>query len=445
MLRKANFTNYFEYKREEGQNSNTGFMSFQHFKDEALYSDCVVLPENRMCETEHYECYPIPEYVLQNGKEEGYYPETSIAYIRFLWKEFEPERGKYNYEFVQNIIDKAKAKGQTLILRLIAHSTRACDDVPEWLKDLVDCPSRPDGMRVKDSPTDPLFLELFGEAIRKLGEKFDSDPTFDTIDISLPGAWGEGHGLHLYKEEDLEKLFGVYVSAFKHTRLIGQVLKPELIERFSKTCSVGMRGDGFGDANHIYNVYPPAFQKLSNLWQTAPISFEAFWWLGEWKRKGWDIDEIIQISLEWHISSFNAKSLPVPNEWKEKIDNWVAKMGYHFSIDYFKFPQKAEVGDEIELKLGVDNVGVAPMYDKIPLYVKLKGEEEYEFKTDLDVTKWLPDKSAEKINIIIPDSIKRGSYDIEIGIYGQNYPLVYFATNAVRDEKFYKVGKIEIK
>ena len=445
MLRKADFTNYFEYKREEGQNTNTGFMSFQHFKDEALYSDCVVKPENKMCETENYECYPIPDYVLQNGREEGYYPETSIAYIRFLWKEFEPERGKYNYEFVQNIIDKAKEKGQTLILRLMAHSTRACDDVPEWLKGMVDCPERPCGMRVKDSPTDPLFLELFGEAIRKLGEKFDSEPIFDTMDISLPGAWGEGHRLDLYKTEDLEKLFSVYIDSFKNTRLIAQVLKPELIERFSKNCPIGIRGDGFGDDIHIYEVYPPAFEKLSNLWQTAPVSFEAFWWLGEWKRKNWDIDEIIQTSLKWHISSFNAKSLPVPYEWKEKIDNWVAKMGYHFTVDYFKFPQKAQKGDEIELKLGIDNVGVAPMYDKIPLYIKLKGIEEYEFKTDVDVTKWLPDKSAEKIVLTLPENIKSGDYDIEIGIYGQNYRLVYFATNAIRDGKFYELGKINIE
>lgn len=445
MLKTADNTNYFEYKREDGQNPNTGFMSFQHFKGEPLYSDCVVLPENKMCETEHYECYPIPDYVEQKGLEQGFYPETSIVYIRFLWKEFEPERGKYNYDFIQNIIDKAKACGQTLILRLMAHSTRACDDVPDWLKELIDCPRRPDGMRVKDSPTDPLFIELFGEAIKKLGERFDSDPTFDTMDISLPGAWGEGHKLELYPPEDLEKLFDIYTSAFKNTRLIGQVFKPELIERASKHCSVGARGDGFGHPEHIYEKYPPAFEKLSNLWQTAPVSFEAFWWLGEWQRQGWDIDEIIQISLQWHVSSFNGKSLPIPFEWKDKVEAWVAKMGYHFKIDYFKFPEFAEKGDDIELKLGIDNVGVAPMYDKTPLYVKLKGDKEYEIKTDINVTKWLPGKSAERIVLSLPEGIESGSYDIEIGIFGQNYPLVYFATAAPRDGKFYKAGKITIK
>lgn len=437
-------TNYFSYKREEGQNPNTGFMSFQHFRGEKLYSDCIVRPENNMTETEHYECYPIPDYVEENGRIEGYYPDTSIVYIRVLWKEWEPERGKYNYDFIQSIIDKAKAHNQTLTFRLMAHSTRACDDVPDWLKELIDCPERPDGMRVKDSPTDPLFIELFSEAIKKLGEHFDSDPTFDTMDISLPGAWGEGHKLELYPEEDLEKLFDVYTSTFKNTRLIGQVFKPELILRASEKCNVGIRGDGFGEPNHIYNRYPPAFEMVDDLWKSAPVSFEAFWWLGEWQRKGWDIDEIIEISLMWHVSIFNAKSLPIPFEWKDKIDAWVAKMGYHFAIDYFKYPETAKRGDEIELKLGIDNVGVAPMYDKVPLYIKLSGEKNYEIRTDADVTKWLPGKCAERLNIALPKDIESGVYDIEIGIYGQNYPLVYFATDAQRDDKYYKVGKIKI-
>jgi len=438
-------TNYFNYKLEEGQNPNTGFMSFQHFRGEKLYSDCIVKPENNYTETEHYECYPIPDYVEENGRDEGYYPDTSMVYIRILWKEWEPERGKYNYDFIQGIIDDAKAHNQTITFRLMAHSTRERDDVPDWLKKLIDCPERPDGKRVKDSPTDPLFLELFSEAIRKLGEKFDSEPAFETMDISMPGAWGEGHKLHLYSEEALEKLFDIYVNTFKNTRLIGQVAKPELILRASKDCSIGIRADGFGNPKLTFEMYPEKFEKVPDLWKTAPVSFEAYWWLGEWKRQGWDIDKLIEASLNWHISSFNAKSLPIPFEWKDKIDNWVAKMGYHFEVNYLKFPEIASADENMNLELGIENIGVAPMYDKIPVYIKLSGDSEYEFKTDIDVTKWLPGKHTENINITLPKDIKAGSYDILVGIYGENYPLVYFATDAKRCDKYYKLGNVTIK
>ena len=153
----------------------------------------MVAPEAKMTETERVECYPVSPDAEENGREEGYYPDTSIAYIRILWKEFEPERGVFDYNFIENIINEAKTHGQTLIFRLMAHSTRASDDVPEWLKSLVHCPQRPPMMRIKESPLDPLFIDLFLEMVRKFGERFDSDPTLDGMDISLPGAWGEGY------------------------------------------------------------------------------------------------------------------------------------------------------------------------------------------------------------------------------------------------------------
>ena len=49
----------FTYKPEEGQNPYIGFMSFQHFRGESMFSDIVVRPEANRTETERVECYPI--------------------------------------------------------------------------------------------------------------------------------------------------------------------------------------------------------------------------------------------------------------------------------------------------------------------------------------------------------------------------------------------------
>ena len=124
-----------------------------------------------------------------------------VAYIRVLWKEFEPKEGEYNYAFIQDVLDKAKAKEQTVMFRLMPHSTCERDDVPDWLKELMPCPARPNGMRVKDSPTDPKYLKLFGQAIEKLGERFDKNETLDCVDVALGGAWGEGS--QEFPEEDM--------------------------------------------------------------------------------------------------------------------------------------------------------------------------------------------------------------------------------------------------
>lgn len=439
-------TNHFSYKPEAEQNPYTGFLSFQHFRGEALYSDVIVRPEGNMLETEDLECYPVPSHVPENGRNEGYYPDSSVVYIRSLWKEFEPQKGVYNLGFIRDILAQANAHGQSLIFRLMPHSTRACDDVPNWLREMIPCPDRPDGKRVKDSPTDPRFLEYFGEAIRVLGENFDSDPTLYAVDICLPGAWGEGHNLYLYPEEDITKLIDTYTSVFKNTLLMGQIALPDMIRHANNTVPTGWRGDGFGEPEHLNTRYPVRVSRLDDVWKTAPVSLESYWWLGEWQRKGWDIDKIIEFSLKWHVSTFNAKSLPIPYEWRDKIDNWVKTMGYHYMIDSFTHPTSAAVGSIVQFSLIINNVGVAPIYKKLPLRVSLIGKQTFcNFVTDIDITKWLPGKNIETFDIRIPRNTLPGNYDVEIGIFDDNKNTIYFCTNAEQDGKYYKVGNITIQ
>lgn len=446
MLKAPTKTNRFEYRIEEGHNPYIGFMSFQHFRGEKLYSDIVVKPENKYTETERVECYPVSPDAEENGRAEGYYPDNTVVYIRVLWKEFEPQRGVYNYDFIQGILDEAKAHKQTLIFRLMAHSTRACDDVPEWLKSMIPCPERPPMMRIKDSPTDPLFMELFLEAVTKLGERFDSDPWFDAIDISLPGSWGEGHKLELYPDDLFKTIVDTYAAAFPNTQLFTQVSRPELIEYAKKYTNVGWRGDGLGHPPHTAEYYPPRVAKMPDQWKLAPVSFEAYWWLGEWQRKGWDLDSIIDKTLEWHISSFNPKSIPIPYDWQDKCEYWISRMGYHFTLDSVAYPEAASAGDLLSILLSVENVGVAPAYKKMPLIVRLKkGEAVHDFVQTADITKWLPGKHTELLTAVLPEDIASGEYDLEIGIKSIHSDIVYLATNAERDEGFYKVGRINVK
>ena len=185
---------------------------------------------------------------------------------------------------------------------------------------------------------------------------------------------------------------------------------------------------------------------MKDRWKIAPVSFEAYWWLGEWKRQGWDIDEIIEKTLEWHISSFNAKSIPIPYEWEEKVKYWISKMGYHFMIKEFSFPKAAQISDEIRLDLKIENVGVAPIYKDLPLVVRLKNEEDsVTFETDIDIRKWLPGETENAIAFALPKDILPGKYDIEIGIYSDIIPMIYFCTDARQDGAYYVVGDITIE
>ena len=445
MIKEANAIRRFSYVPEAFQNPYIGFSSFQHFRGEKMYSDIVVRPENNLTETERVECYPVSHDAEENGRNEGYHPDTSLVYIRILWKEFEPKRGEYNYKFIEDILEETKKHKQHLIFRLMAHSTRACDDVPDWLKEIIPCPERPDGMRLKDSPTDPRFLEYFLQAVKVLGERFDGDEALYAVDISLPGSWGEGHKLELYPDDTLERIVDVYAAVFKNTILFTQVARPALLAYGNERAIVGWRGDGLGSPAHTKKIYPPNIAQMEDAWRTAPVSFEAYWWLCEWKRKGWDIDEIIEMTLFWHISSFNAKSMPIPEEWKDKIDDWVRRMGYHYVIDAFAYPETVTAGDTARCKLRVSNVGVAPIYKKIPLKARLVGNGiDRVITLDTDIRDWLPGAHEVTVSIPLDDDIAKGTYTVEIGIMNE-YTTLCFATDAEADGSFYKVAELTVE
>lgn len=439
----------FSYAKETDTNPYMGFNTFQHFKGEKLYSDIIVDPKNNMTETEHIECYPIPSYVEQNGRGQGFHPDGNVAYIRILWKDFEPEFEKYNFGFVDEILSDAESHGQTVMFRLMAHSTREEDDVPDWLKKIIPCPERPCGMRVKDSPTDPRFLQFFAKAIRALGERYDSNPTLDIVDLSLPGAWGEGHKVELFPIEDIKALMDAYIEAFPNTMFISQVIIPELVSYINSKHKVGWRADGIGRQNLTYEYYPNLFAKIpehDELWKKAPIAFESYWWLGEWERQHWDFDGIFKALLDWHVTYFNAKSLPIPYESKEKIDSFISKMGYHFQLSEVDIPDVIS-GEEIKINYVIKNSGVAPIYHNVKTNWKLKGEngECFEFVTNNDIRDWMPGECFVTDVLTLPGSMAKGKYTLSFGIGDDTTPLVYLCNDLERNGKFYDVCSICIE
>ena len=84
----------FGYKRESKQNPYIGFTTFNHFEGEALYSDCIVGVQGIAgCETEPYECYPVPEGVEEKGREQGFPPMGMwLTFVRF-GRNLNPSKG----------------------------------------------------------------------------------------------------------------------------------------------------------------------------------------------------------------------------------------------------------------------------------------------------------------------------------------------------------------
>jgi hypothetical protein len=219
---------------------------------------------------------------------------------------------------------------------------------------------------------------------------------------------------------------------------------------------LGWRIDCLGDMggfsptwSHMNDYYPQAIINfgMKDTWKKAPVTLEVCWVMRHWKDMGWDVDHIIDESLKWHISSFNAKSSPVPSEWQPSVNRWLNKMGYRLVLRKFTYPDRANPSSKMSFTSWWDNKGVAPCYKKFSLALRLKNDEKAEILiTGADIRTWLPGDNLYDNSVSIPSDMPRGQYDLQIGIIDplSNKPKVKLAISGKQPDGWYHLGKIKI-
>ena len=164
-----------------------------------------------------------------------------------------------------------------------------------------------------------------------------------------------------------------------------------------------------------------------------------------WYDMGWDLDFTIEESLRWHITSFNTKSVSIPEEYTKKVEEWIKRMGYRFAVRFAEYPGKANPGDTISVNYHIQNRGVAPIYHKYPLNIRLESDSyTFTYQTDVDITEILPGNYLYTNDITLPDNIPTGVYKLEIGITDGSTDVL-IATKAERSGAYTVIGEIEIK
>jgi hypothetical protein len=427
-------------------NPGIGFMTFQRFNGDKLNEG-----------TKWTEGYPIEYQEFDGDLKNENHPDTSLAYFRIYWKFIEPQRDQYRWDLLDRALETAAARGQTLLLRIAPYGTGEDNDVPDWYRALVG-PEK--GLAVKKwrtDPMDPRYVEHFGGMVRDLGSRYDGHPTLESVDLSIVGAWGEGAGSVDLTQETREALVDSYLDAFPKTPLV-MLLTDEKTNRYGLSKrDVGWRVDCLGDMGgfsrtwcHMCDYYPQAIINfgMRDAWKKAPVTLEVCWVMQHWKDQGWDIDYIIDQSLKWHISSFNAKSSPVPEEWWPQVNRWLTRMGYRFVLRKFTYPAKVKPGGALAFTSWWENKGVAPCYRHFRLALRLKNEQKsVVLPVAADLRSWLPGDSLCDAAINIPGDAAEGRYDLEIGILGErgDEPAVRLAIAGRSADGWYKMGAISIE
>ena len=222
----------------------------------------------------------------------------------------------------------------------------------------------------------------------------------------------------------------------------------------------GWRADCFGDYgffasdwNHMEHGYPHVFVDpvVADAWKRGPVQLEVCGVVQDWYDKGFDLDRILQKGLDWHVSVLNAKSSPIPLDWRPQFDEFLKKLGYRFVLREFTHPSAATPGAELALRSSWDNVGVAPIYHPWPLAYRLRSSTGHviaQWTSQSDLKGWLPGRrQTADDRVRLPNDLAAGRYALDVAILDQagGSPYVQLAIEGRRSDGWYALSRLEIR
>lgn len=403
--------------------------------------------------------YPVAERILAPDE----YPQTTLAYMRFDWRYFEEQRGVYNWYLIDRALKQAKERGQRLMLRIVPYGNHRDADIPQWLRDELGTQGELPHEFWRVSHEEPEYIRAMTEMVAAVGVRYDGHPDIEFVDIGIVGFWGEGAGSELLSEDARRKLVDAYLSAFKKTQLV-MLLTDEATNSYGVSQrNVGWRVDCLGDLGfwadeqagwrHMFDYYPQAIYGygVRDSWKHAPVALEICGVFNTWlEREGYtaaDVDYIIDQSLKWHVSSINGKSSAWPKQWKPQLERWLKSLGYRFVLRKFTYPSQVAQHGKLEFTTWWENKGVAPIYRRYPLALRLVGKNGEElFVTGADITNWLPGDIVFDSAVYLPHDIAPGEYELQLALVdpSSREPAVKLAIAGRNAGGWYPMGKITV-
>lgn len=447
-------------------NPGIGFTTFQRFNGDALNAG-----------TGWTEGMPIVYQAPPTSMTAPGYPSSSIAYLRLYWRFLEPKRGEYRWELLDKALETARQRGQTLMLRIAPYGTYEAADVPAWYRQQTGEPwvkNRPKGDWTSTTdkwmvnPENPAYAKEFGGLVRKLGERYDGNPNLEAVDISIVGAWGEGAGANLLSETTLRALIDSYMDSFHKTPLLTQLSDSKTVSYTMSRASngpgstnssgpaVGWRADCLGDMggfsptrNLMTDLYPEAIAGLGlqDAWRKAPVSMEACWVMQHWKDKGWSLQYIMDQAIKWHVSSFNAKSSTVPEEWWPQVNEWLKHMGYRFALRRFAYTPVVDTTRKLTYASWWENKGNAPVYRTYAVALRLsQGQQQTVLPLKGDIRDWMPGDILLNGSVSLPPALPGGAYEIAIAVVDPVTlaPRIKLAIEGEQPDGWYPLGSLRL-
>jgi len=447
----------------------------------------------------HYPDNHIDKYIIREDSHLLDFPGMDHIYIRLAWAYLEPQEGQFNWNVIDEIIDKWTANGLKIAFRISCRET-GTDRIeqqyatPKWV---IAAGAKGDYYRSgrktgPDGPwepvfDDPVFLDKLENFLRAFAARYDGKPWLRYIDIGSIGDWGEGHthsGSRLeYGFAPRKRHIDLHLKYVKKTQLVitddyvysvSNLEDRDKLHRYILTQGISYRDDsplvngyvrGYADT---FTVRSPEFFKDAYL--KTPTVFELQHY-GAVKRDGnWVVREGSSLSKY-------AKGKTGPDFFRGALDllhatyigyhgdahEWLSenprlteellnRCGYWFFLHSVTVPDALQPGKTHTIQLAWENRGVAPAYHPYTLMLRLAGPDTADFAFQAGNRKWLPDPPGtvyrEDHTLNVPSTLPPGTYHLKLKLHTQDDSrnvLLPLNPNLLDPHNYYTIGSVDIE
>lgn len=431
----------------------------------------------------HYYDNGTRNYRLNSDADLDQFPGMDHLYIRLSWAHFEPEEGRYNWSWIDDVKDHWVPKGYGISLRISTCETGEANATPEWVvaagaKGAMHKAYRQE-VWVPDY-SDSVFLAKLDRFVAELGKRYDGEQWLRYVDIGL-GAWGEGHNFPMFDKVipmyAVKKHVDIYRAHFRRSVL---VLSDDAVHVHGRSPAEEKQLSDYAAANGIswrddsiltwpglhnwpdrFNVARPNL--FEEAWRKFPTVLETSHYNEALRDGAYSRAESGSIraydDLRGSIRLTHATYLGYHGDARKWLSDHPAlarelanTLGYWYFPASITLPRRFVAGEENALQMAWENKGTAPAYERFALRARLtcNGRTVNASLKEANNLNWMPGSECnEHYSIHIPRGTPQGRYIIAIALVDTRFSpermIEIGLANTIRDTYgYYRLGEVDV-
>ena len=323
-------------------------------------------------------------FYSENGADDSV--PYSMEWLYIPLNDLVADNGSFDFSSLEHKLDIIAKRGHQAAMRIYLDYPSKENAVPQiiWDMGVKKYPYGEYGGGVSPDYSNQRLIDYLVCFIENFAEKYDGDSRIAYITTGLIGHWGEWHVCTEIKsamasDKQKKQIIRAYENGFKHTKLL---------TRYPGTPGSGNGKIGFHDDSFTYNTinsdkgyffYNQLKRSLkTNIWRSQPIG-------GEFRPEGQqnflkgevtddfqNYDECVEKTHCSWLMMTGAFTGALTQQEIEIAKNASAKLGYDFTVTSV---QAKRFFGKAYIRVGVKNVGVAPIYADPSVFIGTDKQE----------------------------------------------------------------------